>query len=89
MNKKELVAAMADECGLPQKSCAKALDSLFAVIKDRVFSDDPVRINGIGIFKLNVRKARPGINPKTGDQILIPERRRIVFKAGKNINTIS
>lgn len=89
MNKKELVAAMADDCGLPQKSCAKALDSLFAIIKERVFRDDPVRLVGIGTFRLNVRKSRAGINPKTGDKIVIPERRRIVFKAGKNINTIS
>lgn len=87
MNKKELVSAMADESGLPQKICSKAIDTFFKVVKDRVFMDDPVRIVGIGTFKLNVRKARNGVNPSNGKKIAIPERKRIVFKSGKPINT--
>lgn len=89
MNKKELLAAMADECGLPQKVCGKAIDTFFKVVKKSVFMDEPVRIVGIGTFKLNVRKERNGINPSTGKKITIPERKRIVFKAGKSINTIA
>ena len=89
MNKKELVSAMADESGLPQKVCANAIDTFFKVVKDRVFMNEPVRIVGIGTFKLNVRKARNGINPSNGKKITITERKRIVFKSGKTINTLA
>ena len=46
--------------------------------------DDPLEfvfnLNGVGTFKVNQRKARKGINPKTREEIKIPASKTVGFK---------
>lgn len=41
------------------------------------------KLIGFGTFKLNVRKARTGRNPRTGEEIKIAEAKVPAFVAGK------
>ncbi|MCY3017519.1 MAG: HU family DNA-binding protein [Planctomycetota bacterium] len=36
-----------------------------------------------GVFEVCARKARKARNPRTGAEVMVPERRRVKFKAGK------
>ena len=44
---------------------------------------DKVNITGFGIFKVADRKAREGINPRTGEKIHIKASKKPRFTAGK------
>jgi DNA-binding protein HU-alpha len=44
-----------------------------------------VNLTGFGMFKISRRKARDGINPKTGQKMRIPASKSVGFKAGKTI----
>lgn len=36
-----------------------------------------------GVFKIKTRKKRMGRNPRTGEEVPIPSRKVVYFKAGK------
>ena len=41
-----------------------------------------IKISGFGNFTLREKNARPGRNPKTGEEVIIKERRVVTFKSG-------
>ena len=40
-----------------------------------------MKLSGFGNFQLREKKARPGRNPKTGEEVSISARRVVTFKA--------
>jgi len=71
MNKSELVDAVAEKTGLSKKDVAGAIDAFQEVIGDALVKRDKVALVGFGTFQTSDRKARAGINPKTGEKIQI------------------
>ena len=45
--------------------------------------NDKVVVSGFGTFEVRTRAARTGRNPRTGEDITIPEQNTPAFKAGK------
>lgn len=86
MNKSGLVEAIAKDknSGIASKAAGeKALDSLLTAIRTGLKKDKSVQLIGFGNFVVKNRKARKGINPKTGESIQIKASRTVGFKAGK------
>ncbi len=81
MNKGELVAEVAKKAGLTKKDAACAVDAILDTIKKNVKKS--VTLVGFGTFKVVRRKARTGVNPRTGEKIKIPAKNVVKFKAGK------
>jgi nucleoid DNA-binding protein len=50
------------------------------ILKDTIISEGRLNLNGVGTFKVNERKARKGINPKTREEIKIPASKTVGFK---------
>ena len=50
-----------------------------------MMNGEKVLISGFGTFKVNERKARKGVSPKTKEAILIPESRTITFKPSNKL----
>ena len=46
---------------------------------------DRIEIRGFGSFSLNHRPPRVGRNPKSGEKVMVPEKRVPHFKAGKEL----
>lgn len=44
-----------------------------------------VELRGFGVFFVSFRKPRLGRNPKTGDAVAIPAKRKLAFRAGINL----
>jgi len=87
MNKAELVLAVQKVLG-KGASKAEAERSVGAVIdgiKAGIKKDKNVQLIGFGTFKVVNRKARLGINPKTGDKIKIKASKSVKFAAGKEL----
>jgi DNA-binding protein HU-beta/DNA-binding protein HU-alpha len=83
MNKKELVAHIADTADLSQQEAIAALNATVEIITNALKDGEEVTLIGFGTFKVNPRAAREGRNPKTGDTIQIAASNAPVFKAGK------
>ncbi|NUN14760.1 MAG: HU family DNA-binding protein [Myxococcales bacterium] len=85
MNKAELVSHVAKDGDMTKAQAAQALDSFVKVITDALGKGDKVTILGFGTFTTSERSARPGRNPKTGEEIQIPAKRVAKFKPGKEL----
>ena len=83
MNKRELVAAMAQKSGLARKDCEAALDAFVAATEDALKDGDKVHLVGFGTFAVKERAARTGRNPRTREAVDIPASRQPVFRPGK------
>ena len=60
----------------------RVLDTALDAIVDGVLEGKSVRIMGFGTFESYMSQERMGRNPSNGEQLLIPSKRRIRFKAG-------
>lgn len=85
MNKAELVSAIQKSLG-KDTTVAQAERALAAVvdgIKAGVKKANSVQLIGFGSFKVVSRKARVGVNPKTGAKLKIKASKTVKFVAGK------
>jgi len=85
MTKSELVANVAEKSGLDRKQADKAVAAIFDTIKKALIEGDKVQVIGFGTFENRTRSARKGRNPRTGEEISIPESKLPSFKAGKGL----
>ena len=76
MNKKAITARMAKDAGITGLQAEKAFSSLINGIKSSLKKGSRVTFSGFGSFEIKNRKARKGRNPKTGDPIRIPKKKR-------------
>jgi len=86
MNKKQLIEKLATKA----KTCSKAeagrcLDAFIDIVRGALKNGDRVRMTGFGTFLVKTRKARKGINPKTGDKIEIPATKVVRFATGATL----
>ncbi|MBD3196344.1 MAG: hypothetical protein GF317_14895 [Candidatus Lokiarchaeota archaeon] len=85
-NKKDLTKAVAVATGMTQKDSKPVVESIMKVISDALESGDSVKIVNFGKFSVVDRAARKGRNPQTGEELQIPAKKAIKFKAGKALN---
>ena len=83
MNKAEIVAWIYDKGDLTKKSTEEVINILFDTICETLETGEKVVISGFGTFELRTRVARVGRNPRTGEDIDIPQQRTPAFKSGK------
>ncbi len=83
MNKTELVDEIANRSGLTKRDAEKSLNATLEAILETLKKCEDVSIPNFGSFKVKKRSARKGRNPKTGEEIDIPERNAVSFSAGK------
>ena len=85
MNISQLVDSVARGTGLTKKQAKDAFDKTVETITTSLNKGEGVAMIGFGTFKVVERKARMGRNPQNGQEIEIPARKAIVFKASKTI----
>lgn len=87
MNKKQLVAHVADTTGVAKKDVLAVLNALTDTVQDTLASGDDVVLVGFGRFSRRLTKARDGRNPLNGQTVHIPAKHKVFFKAGKDFST--
>jgi len=85
MNKSGLVDEMSAVCGLTKTDTEKALNAFLSVLQNALKKGDEISIVGFGSFCVKETAARNGRDFKTGESILIPARKSVKFKPGKNL----
>jgi DNA-binding protein HU-beta len=89
MNKSEFIDKVAEKAEMSKAAAARAIDAIFdtatGAVSEAVHKAGELNIPGFGKFSKKTRAARKGRNPRTGQEIDIPERSTVAFTAGKNL----
>lgn len=84
MTKRDLVVRIADETGLNQQKVMAVVQKTLDYITNELSAGRNVELRNFGVFELKVRRPRVGRNPnKPKNEVTIPERVVVKFKAGK------
>jgi len=74
--------------GLSYAESQKIVDFILETIKKRLAGGDKVLLSGFGCFTVMRRKEKKGVNPQTGEPVLIAGRKSVKFKLSKNLKTV-
>ncbi len=89
MNKNDLSKAVHDiHGGMSHADALKIVDLILDTIKQRLVRGEKVVISGFGTFRTVQRKDRKGVNPKTGDSIVIQGRKAVTFRPSINLKSL-
>jgi nucleoid DNA-binding protein len=88
LTKRDLVISISEETGLVQAQVfvvvQKTLDQIAQVLAD----GGKVELRNFGVFEVKICKARVGRNPnRPENEVKIPARAMVKFKAGKDMRT--
>jgi integration host factor subunit beta len=83
LTKRELVIRVANELGVTQNEVADVIQTMFDTVTETLVQGDRLEIRNFGVFEVKSRDARVGRNPRTGEEVPIPEKRVASFKPGK------
>ena len=82
--KKDLALEVAKDTGCKKSLSSKMVDSIFKAMRESLINGDRIEIRGFGVFQVKNTKPKPAArNPRTGDIIYVPARRKTHFKPGK------
>lgn len=86
MTKSELIARLAESyTQLVAKDAEFAVKTILDAMTSALANGQRIEIRGFGSFALNVRPPRIGRNPKSGDKVMVQEKRVPHFKPGKEL----
>jgi len=87
VTKNSLVEIIHNEVGLNKREAKEFIEEFFESIKSLLEEGNDIKFSGFGNFILRDKNARPGRNPKTGEDVVIEERRVVTFKSGLKLKT--
>ena len=85
ITKADIIDHLHNELGLNKSECKILIEDFFDEIKASLINNEEVKLSGFGNFELIDKKARPGRNPKTGEDVTISSRRVVTFRAGNKL----
>ena len=83
MNKRELIAAVAEKAEISKKDAEKAVKAFTDAVAEELAKGGKVQLVGFGNFEVSERPAREGRNPRTGETMTIAASKTPKFKPGK------
>ena len=81
--KREIAERVAQRTGHAQVAVKQVVQTLFDEIVGDLAAGNRLEFRDFGVFKVVVRKARAGRNPKTGMRVAVPAKQVVTFKMGK------
>ncbi len=71
--------------GLTRNEAAEVVDTIFRTVKATLIEGRPVRITNFGVFEVNDRAGRTGVDPSSGERIFIPPHRGLSFRPARRL----
>jgi len=83
---KNIAADLAEKWDMPKKQMNQIIvEDLVASLVKNLKKGNRIRMGGFGILQVRKRAARMGRNPATGEAISIPAKKKIAFRASKEL----
>lgn len=81
--KKDLALKISDRLGVKKQLAYEVVDTLFKAMRDSLVEGNRIEIRGFGVLGIKPTKPKPAArNPRTGEIVYVPARRKSYFKAG-------
>ena len=85
--KKDIVRKVSARTGENMRTASAWVENVFTVLRETMMSADPelrIEIRDFGVFEVKTTKSKPKArNPKSGEIIFVPSRRKTHFKPSK------
>ncbi len=88
MTQTQLVAKLADACGVSKKVAKTMLETYSATAVAETKKAGQFTLPGLGKLVRSERKARMGRNPATGESIKIPAKKVVKFRVAKAVKDV-
>ena len=82
MTKKDIVMKVSNETNLTQIDVKKIVQKTLDAVVESLERGETVELRNFGVFKLKTRRGRVVRNPRTGQEVQVPEKKVVVFKPG-------
>ena len=85
--KRDMAKLLAEKSNVSIGEATQIIDNVFAAMREIMMSAQPelrIELRDFGVFEVKQTKSKPKArNPKSGDVIYVPARRKTHFKPGK------
>jgi nucleoid DNA-binding protein len=88
MTKADLARSIAKKHILTQKDAISLVDAVLETISDALGQGKRVELRGFGSFTVKNRRGRTARNPKTGEQVYVPQKVYAAFRASKALKRL-
>ncbi len=88
MTKADIVEMIAEKTGFTAKDVKLMVEQFLEEIKNCLKENKHLEIRGFGTFKVKNHKARKARNPKTNEEVIVPAKKKAVFKVSRELNNL-
>ena len=89
MNKNDLIRRISEKKTISIKEATKCVNTVLGAISDAMAENETVVIPDFGRFSVRTIPEHEGFNPQTHENMTIPQKERVVFKAYSRIKSFS
>jgi len=86
VTKKEIVQSIADKMHADHAAVKEVVQRCLDTIIDIVAAEGRLELRNFGVFEVKKRAARKARNPRTNQEVFVPEKVVLTFQAGKNVS---
>ena len=90
--KKDIINKVSKKLNIPKDEIKIIFECILESMSDIMCEEEylsRIEIRNFGVFDVKSTKAKPKArNPRTNEEIYVPPRRKVQYKAGKNIKQI-
>jgi nucleoid DNA-binding protein len=84
VTKADLVRVVSISFGYSKSEARQFVDTFFEALTEAIIQGDRIEARGFGAFTVKGANAKAGArNPKTGERVFVPARRKVAFKPGR------
>ncbi|HSD64197.1 MAG TPA: HU family DNA-binding protein [Ignavibacteriaceae bacterium] len=88
MTKADIVDKVATGTGLTKLETEAIIEGFFRTVIDALKQGKNIEIRGFGSYKVKKKRERQARNPKTGEQVFVPEHFVPTFKFSKDFKEL-
>ncbi len=82
LSKASMRQSLCQNFGLNKPDAKLLVELFFDEIRNALIEGKHVKLSGFGNYVLRDKSARPGRNPRTGEEVVVNARRVVTFKPG-------
>ena len=83
MTRKEIVKRVTQRTGMPYIRAKVVVEETLNAIINQIAEDGRLELRNFGVFEVQTRRKRVARNPRTGEKVIVPQKKVVTFKPGK------
>jgi nucleoid DNA-binding protein len=85
MTKKDIVRQVAETLDITQILAKEVVQMTFDLVVEAIEKEGRIELRNFGVFEVKERRSRKARNPKTGEEVMVPPKKVVIFKPGKEM----